>query len=245
MKQLKLIGLLAGIIALNIVVLSPGLLGVDLTSDSPLEKSAALTLLIISAIIVIYVSYRFLFNQPQAKILLRETEVAEEDLEQALAQYDKHKLFQMEVETARDQLNRMKQKKIALLDLLSERFQPSELSYSRFLGVITAVEKLLNNNVKGIIGKLHGSQISGLSAADQRQQRMFSQRVVQQKQQLRKEYTDYVIGYISANEEILIKLDQLVLETTLLSSTDSRELDDMPCMQEIDLLIKQTKYYKH
>jgi len=245
MKQLKLIGLLAGIIAVNIVVLSPGLLGVDLTSNSPLEKSAALTLLIISGIIVIYASYRFLFQQPQARILLRETEVAEQDLEQELTQYWKHKLFQMEVEHALGQLNRMKQKKVALLDLLRERFQPNELSYSRFLGVITAVEKLFNNNIKGLISKLRGSELSGLSSVDQRMQRMFSQRVVQQKQQLRQEYTDYVMGYISANEEILIKLDQLMLETTLLSSTDSSELDEMPCMQEIDLLIKQTKYYKH
>lgn len=245
MKQLKLVGLLAGVIAVNIVVLSPGLLGVDLTSDSPLEKSTALTLLIISGIIVIYASYRFLFQQPQAKILLRETEVAEEDLQQALEQYEKHKMFHMEVEHALDQLNRMRQKKKALFDLLSERFQPGELSYSRFLGVITAVEKLFNDNIKGLINKLRGSELSNLSAADQRQQRMFSQRVMQQKQQLRQEYTDYVIGYISANEEILIKLDQLMLETTLLNSTDSRELDEMPCMQEIDLLIQQTKYYKH
>lgn len=75
-------------------------------------------------------------------------------------------------------------------------------------------------------------------------QRMLSPRVTQQKQQLRKEYTDYVLGYISSNEEILIKLDQLMLETTRLGTTDYRELDDMPCMQEIDQLIKQTKYYK-
>jgi len=244
MRQLKLIGLLLAVIVVNIIVLSPGFLGVDLTSDSPLEKSAALTLLILSGILVIYASYRFVFKQPDNKILLRETEAVEQDAQQALVQYRQHKLFSMEVQHALDQLHRMKQKKLALLDLLSQRFQPSELSYSRFLGVISAVEQLFNNNIKGLISKLRGSELSGLSTVDQRMQRMLSPRVTQQKQQLRKEYTDYVLGYISSNEEILIKLDQLMLETTRLGTTDYRELDDMPCMQEIDQLIKQTKYYK-
>lgn len=245
MRQLKLIGLLLGVIIINIVVLSPGLLGVSVRSDSVFEKSVALTLLIISGIVVIYASFRFLYTKPQANILLREPEYEEMNFEEALLHYRHHRLFPVEVDLALDQVNRMKVKKSALLDLLRQRFQPNELSYNRFLGVITDVEQFFNRNIQGLLNKLRGSEISSLSAVDQRQQRMFSQRVMQQKHQLHQEYTTYVQGYVSSNEEILIKLDQLLLETTLLSSSDFRELEEMPCMQEIELLIKQTKFYKH
>ena len=51
-------------------------------------------------------------------------------------------------------------------------------------------------------------------------------------------------GYLEANEEIMLKLDKLLLEISLLGSTDYRDVEEMPCMKEIDMLIKQTKLYK-
>ncbi|MNP47981.1 hypothetical protein D3C76_1420710 [compost metagenome] len=51
-------------------------------------------------------------------------------------------------------------------------------------------------------------------------------------------------GFIQANEEILLKLDKLLLEMSRLETADYRELEATPCMQEIDELIHQTKFYK-
>lgn len=247
MKLLRLVGVLVAVIVINIVVLSPSMLGIDITSDSIFEKSIGLTTLILSAVAVFYVSYLYLFGRPgeNGKLLIREEEVPEENFQEHLARYRRHKLFPMEVTIALDQVSRMKEKKDALLELLSQRFEKNELSYNRFLGVIVDVEKLFNMNIRGLISKLHGSEISKLDRIDTRQaQQMFSGKVMQQKQQLFTEYANYVKGYVSSNEEILTKLDRLLLETSLLNSTDYRELDEMPCMQEINLLIEQTKYYK-
>lgn len=247
MRLLKLISVLLLVIIVNIVILSPSMLGIQITSDNVLEKSVGLTVLIISAVIVIYVSCLYLFgkgsNHRQLQI---EKELSELSLEERMALYRQHKLFPYEVNMAIDQINRMKEKKTALQELLGQRFQQHELSYNRFLNVINGVEKLFNMNVQALLNKLHGSQLSKLERFDQRQaQQFFSSKVMQQKKQLYVEYKNYIQGYVSANEEILTKLDRLLLEMTLLNSSDFCELDQIPGMQEINLLIEQTKYYKH
>jgi hypothetical protein len=42
----------------------------------------------------------------------------------------------------------------------------------------------------------------------------------------------------------LLKLDKLLLEISRLDSLEPGDIENMACMQEIDSLIKQTKYYK-
>lgn len=246
MKLSKLIGILLGIVVMNIIVFSPSLLGLSVTSSSTFVKSLALTIQIVSAIVVFYVSYLYLFkNKEQGKILIREPEDSDADFATQLAHYRNHRIYPMEVNLAIDQVGRMQEKKGALLELLQQRFEQNELSYNRFLSVIKSVEELFNMNVQGLINKLRGSEISKLDQINSRTaQQMFSNKVLLQKQQLHKEYTTYVQGYISSNEEILTKLDRLILETSLLNSNDYRELDEMPCMKEINALIEQTKYYK-
>lgn len=53
--------MIAGVVILNVIVLSPGLLGVEI-GGSPLETASAVTLLIISLLVVLYGSYTLLFN---------------------------------------------------------------------------------------------------------------------------------------------------------------------------------------
>ena len=47
------------------------------------------------------------------------------------------------------------------------------------------------------------------------------------------------------NEQILLKLDKLLLEISGLNSVESGQLEQMTGMIEIDNLIKQAKYYKN
>jgi len=246
MRLFKFIGILIGVVILNVVIFSPSMLGLSVTSSSTFVKSIALTILIISAIVVFYVSFLYLFKgQEQGKIYIREEEDSDAGFDDQLERYRNHRIYPMEVNLAIEQVSRMEEKKEALLDLLRQRFEQNELSYNRFLSVIKSVEELFNMNVQGLINKLRGSEISKLDQINTRQaQQMFSTKVLLQKQQLHKEYTTYVQGYISSNEEILTKLDRLILETTLLSSNDYRDLDEMPCMKEINVLIEQTKFYK-
>lgn len=243
-KFVKLFGLVGGAAVLNIIVLSPGLLGVEIGGESVLETASGVTLLVVSFIVMLYGSYSLLFKptvvHPVKNITTREDYIA------ALHQYRNAKDLKKDIALALDQLERIVKKKNALVEVLGQRFDQTEISYKKFDSVIYEVEKLFYLNIRGILNKLNVFDASGYSTfAGQQQSARLSDKLIQEKTNLYKEYLSYVTGYLSANEEILLKLDKLLLEISLLNSTDYRDVEEMPCMQEIDLLIKQTKLYKH
>ncbi|MFF2015722.1 hypothetical protein [Paenibacillus sp. NPDC058177] len=228
---------------LNIAVLSPGLLGVDIVSGSALETASGVTLLVLSLLIVLYGSYILLFKPSPAKSIRKlETQV---DYIAELHKYRNVKVLKKDVVLALDQLERIDKKKDTLLNVLSQRFEQTELSYQKFIAVIGSVEKLFYLNIKGILNKLSVFDAEEFSLfTDSHNPGQFSDKLVQQKRNLFNEYFAYVAGYLGANEEILLKLDQLLLEISLLDSTDYKTIEEMPCMREINDLIKQTKLYQ-
>ncbi|MFF2907644.1 hypothetical protein [Paenibacillus sp. NPDC057934] len=228
---------------LNIAVLSPGLLGVDIVSGSALETASGVTLLILSLLVVLYGSYILLFKPSPVKSI-RKLET-QEDYTAELHKYRNVKVLKKDVVLALDQLERIDKKKDTLLNVLSQRFEQTELSYQKFIAVIGSVEKLFYLNIKGILNKLSVFDAEEFSLfTDSHSPGQFSDKLVQQKRDLFNEYFAYVAGYLGANEEILLKLDQLLLEISLLDSTDYKTIEEMPCMREINDLIKQTKLYQ-
>lgn len=239
----KLLGMIAGVVILNIAVLSPGLLGVSIGGVSALETATGITLLFVSLLIVIYGSYSLLFKPSAVRAVIplatREDYIAE------LNRYRNVKVLREDVAVALDQLERIEKKKNTLQSVLSGRFDRSELSFRKFNTVIQEVEKLLYLNVRSILGKLsvfdaaEYSQFSGKMNSGR-----FSSSLVQKKNELYNEYFAHVKGCLGANEEILLKLDQLLLELSQLGSTDVEAALEMPCMQELNALIGQTKLYQ-
>ncbi|MFC3746683.1 hypothetical protein [Paenibacillus sp. GCM10012306] len=228
---------------LNIAVLSPGLLGVDIVSGSALETAFGITLLVLSLLIVLYGSYTLLFKPSPVKSI-RKLE-SQEDYTAELHKYRNVKVLKKDVVLALDQLERIDKKKDTLLNVLSQRFERTELSYQKFIAVIGSVETLFYSNIRGILNKLSVFDAEEFSLfTDAHTPGQFSDKLVQQKKDLFNEYFAYVAGYLGANEEILLKLDQLVLEISLLDSTDYKTIEEMPCMKEINDLIKQTKLYQ-
>lgn len=242
-RSMKLLGLIFGVVLLNIIVLSPGLLGVEIGGGSILETASGVTLLFISLLIVLYGSYSVLFKPP-ARLPVKEMKT-HEDYIAALTNYRHVKVLKEDIILAIDQLVRLEKKKNTLLDVLSQRFDPAELSIKKFNAVRYEVEKLFYLNIRGILNKLSVFDAKEFSLfASQQRPAQFSDKLVQRKTALYKEYLAYVTGYLGANEEILLKLDQLLLEISLLDSIDYADIEEMPCMKEIDALIKQTKFYK-
>ncbi|WP_159885361.1 hypothetical protein [Paenibacillus puerhi] len=242
-NALKLVGLIAGVVLLNIMMLSPGIVGLDIGGDSALETAAGVTLLFISLLVLLYGSYALLFKPPAVTPV--KNLKTHEDYVEALHRFRHVNALKKDVRLALDQLDRIEKKKGTLLDVLSQRFDPTELSYKKFVTVILEVEKLFYLNIRSTLNKLNVFDASEFEAfTHQQKSAPFPNKLMQEKAGLYKEYLDYVTGYLAANEEILLKLDKLVLEISLLSSSDYKDVEEMPCMKEIDSLIKQTKYYK-
>lgn len=242
-RIVKLFGLVIAIVLFNIVMLSPGLIGLQIGGGNAIETASSITILIISALVLLYGSYTLLFKSP---VVLAVKDIkSHEDYKEGLLHYRNNKVLKRDIDLALDQLERMDKKKAALLHVLNERFELTELSYKKFLAVIIEVEKLFFSNIKGILNKVNIFDASELSdVIDHQRTASFSNKVMEQKVALYNEYINYVKGYVGANEEILLKLDKLLLEISLLGGSDYRDIEEMPCMKEIDELIGQTKFYK-
>ncbi|TBL79847.1 hypothetical protein [Paenibacillus thalictri] len=239
------------VVIVDIVMLSPGLIGVDVTSSNKLESSLGLTILILSAAAVGYVAWGALAKrspQPEEQKPIKRELKTHEDYVEALKPYTGIPLFTEEVAVSLDQLERLKKKKDTLTNILGQRFDATELSYKKFLSVIIEVEKLLFLNVRGIINKLSvfdPSEFAFLTNQKKdRRSAVMSDNILRGKMEVFQQYASYIRGAIDTSEEILLKLDKLTLEITRLDTLDIADIENMDCMKEIDDLIKQTKFYK-
>jgi len=235
------VGLILGVLVVNILVLSPGFLGVEIGRNA-LSTAFAITLLIASALVLLYGSYVLLFKQP---VVLPVKEVkTHEDYVEALNHYRHVKTLEEDITFALEQLERLKKKKATLLNVLNQRFDASELSYKKFDSVTYEVEKLFYLNVRSILNRLGVFDESEYMSVMSQKPTKFSKELLQEKRNVYNDYLSFMKSSLDTNEEILLKLDKLLLEISRLDSFEPGDIDNMPCMQEIDSLIKQTKYYK-
>jgi hypothetical protein len=58
------------------------------------------------------------------------------------------------------------------------------------------------------------------------------------------EYISFIKAATEENEQIILKLDKLLLEISKFNSIEDSEIGNLSGMQEIDELISQTKLYK-
>jgi hypothetical protein len=241
MKTIKLAALIIGLVILNVVVLSPGFLGVQI-GGSPLSTAIGITLLFASALALLYGSYVLLFKLPAVVPLSRI--VTHDDYVEALMRHKRIKALGDDIALSVDQLDRLKKKNDTLLQVLNQRFEPSELSYKKFASVIEEVEKLFYLNIRSVLNRLNVFDEAEFERVTSYKSSSLSPQLLQEKKAMYNEYVSFVKHALNTNEEILLKLDKLLLEISRLNSLEPGDIEGMPCMQEIDALIKQTKYYK-
>jgi len=240
----KTVGLLSLIIVvsiLNIVAFSPGLVGLKIGEDA-LASAVGVTLPLASVLVLIYGSYALIFKQP-VEIPFKPIR-SHDDYVQALAGYKRIKALGEDIALGLDQLERMKKKQDALSDVLQNRFQPDELSYRKFDSIVREVESLFYLNVRNVLNRLRLFDKSDLAGANSRKPSRLSAEILQEKSELMNGYLIFVKQAIETNEEILLKLDRLLLEISRLNEFEPGDIENMSCMQEIDSLIKHTKLYR-
>lgn len=241
-KYIKIFGLVIGVVILNILVLSPGFLGVEI-GGSALSTAFGVTLLFASALVLLYGSYHFLYKQPD--VLPVKKIKTHEDFEEALSHYKKVRVLEGDIHIALHQMDRIRKKKDTLIEILNQRFEPAELSYKKFDSVIQEVEKLFYLNIKSVLNRLSVFDEAEYESVMNPRAGKFSPGILQERTKVYNEFLTFVKSSLNTNEEILLKLDKLMLEISRLDSLEIEDIENMPCMQEIDSLIKQTKFYKN
>jgi len=241
---IRLLGLNLGIAAANIAVFSPGLLDVDLFGAGALEAAFGSAFLVFSGSGLVYGNYKLL-SEPEKAIPIG-AKSTKEDYIEALNEHRGLKTFERNIDLLLDQIERLQKKNKTIRDILLQIFNASEISYQKFDAVIAEVENIFFKNIRSIINKLNAFDEEDYNfIKKQRNAGAFSEEIMQEKFKVYNEYIRFVKEATEDNEQILLKLDKLLLEISGLNCIESGKLEQMAGMIEIDNLIKQAKYYKN
>ncbi|MDQ1313761.1 hypothetical protein [Methanothrix sp.] len=241
---IRLLGLNLGIAAANIAVFSPGLLDVDLFGAGALEAAFGSAFLVFSGSGLVYGNYKLL-SEPEKAIPIG-AKSTKEDYIEALNEHRGLKTFERNIDLLLDQIERLQKKNKTIRDILLQIFNASEISYQKFDAVIAEVENIFFKNIRSIINKLNAFDEEDYNfIKKQRNAGAFSEEIMEEKFKVYNEYIRFVKEATEDNEQILLKLDKLLLEISGLNCIESGELEQMAGMIEIDNLIKQAKYYKN
>lgn len=238
-KEIKLLGLNLGIAAANIIVL-PEVFVVS----SALATAFGSAFIFLSGAGLIYGNYRLLTESergpPANKIMTAE------DYVEKLNTHRELKTFEKTVDLLLDQIERLQNKNKIIRDILLQIFSASEMSYKKFDGVIAEVEKIFFMNIRSTLNKMNAFDEEDYNfIRKKRESGDFSEEFMEEKIEVYNEYITFVKIATEDNEQILLKLDKLLLEISGLNSVESGQLEQMAGMREIDNLIKQAKNYKN
>lgn len=247
-KLIKSLGLNLGIAAFNIVTFSPVLIGLELFGASALETAFGITFIFLSGVGLIYGNYELLNeseNESGEETQTNKIRTVEDYIE-ALNLHKGLKTFEETVDLLLDQIERLQRKNKNIRDILLQIFSASEVSYKKFDSAIFEVEKIFFINIRSILNKLDAFDEEEYNAVRKKHKEgAFSQHLMEEKMRVFNEYINFVKAATEDNEQILLKLDKLLLEISGFDSVESGQLEQMAGMIEIDNLTKQAKYYKN
>ncbi len=233
-----------GVAAADIVAFSPAFVGLALVGGSSLETALGCTFIFLSGAGLIYGNYRLL-AEPEKTIPTNEIRTVDDYIE-ALNNYRGLKTFQKTIDLILDQISRLQKKNKTIRNILLQIFCASEISYKKFDAVIADVEEIFFMNIRSILNRLNAFDEEDYNFIRERyEDGAFSQQFMEEKFRVYDEYIAFVKSAAEDNEQILLKLDRLLLEISGLNCIESGQLEQMAGMIEIDNLIKQAKYYKN
>ena len=233
---MKILGLNLGIAAADIIVFSPGLLGIELLGGSALEMAFGWTMIFLSAVGIIYGNYR-LFAQPDRLI------PREEYYTEALIEHHGMKTFDEIIDLAIDQIARLDKKDKNIMNILPQTFGDSEITCNKFTAAIAEVKNSFFTNIQIILNKLDTFDEEDYASINKNRE---AENVLKSiNEDKRSVYNKYVASIKSAaedNEQILLMLDKLLLGISDLKCPEGGQRQQMTEM--IDDLIGQLNYYK-
>lgn len=242
-KIIKIAGLSIGIAIVNTILFSPGFLGVRIGGGSIFATAFGITVIFMSVVIFFYGNYKLLTDSGEI-IQTGEIKTTEDYIDALKRNYDK-RTFEKDIDIILEQIERLQNKQETIKDILLQKFNSAEMSYKKFEGAIQAVEAIFYINIKSILNKLNAFDEADYNhiKKDETYQ-TFSKEFIQTKKDIYQEYILFVKESMEENEQIILKLDKLLLEISRLNSLENNEIENMSGMKEIDELINQTKYYK-
>lgn len=241
-RLIKIIGLNLGIAVTDTVLFSPGLIGIELGGGSIFSTALGATAIFMSVVIFVYGNYKLFIEKDKIQLNAIKTE---EDYIIALRQNYRKRTFEKDIIAVLEHIESFEKKHETIRGILLQKFNSTEMSFSKFDRAILDLKDVFYINIKSIVNKLNAfdeEDYNRIRKDDAKKK--LSQEVIQKKMSIYEEYICFVKNASDDNEQIILKLDQLLLELSDFNSIEDGELEEMNEIKEIDDLINKTKLYK-
>ena len=243
-KKILKVAIFSLVIAIiNIVLFSPGFIGIKIGGTSTFTTAFGATAVLMSIVVFIFGNYKLLTEKER---VLRATEIkSAEDYIYALEQNYRKKTFTRDIGVILEQIGRFQKKKESIKDILLQKFNKNEMTYSKFLGTVSEVESVFFLNIRSILNKINAFDEEDYNYIRKKALEIKPSRdFIEEKMTIYNEYLAFTKNSIEDNEQVLLKLDRLLLEISKFNSLEDGEIENMSAMREIDELINKVKLYK-
>jgi hypothetical protein len=244
-KFMKVVLFTAALALVNILFFARPFIHLDMSGGSAFSRVLGFTVIVLSVLLFFIVNYRILTaRRPRRKAALSAADAAYETLNgcvQAINTYlrTESKVFAQQLNSIINQLRRMQKKQETMDNVLRQKFQPAEMSYTKFKGAADGAEKLMRLGVRSVLNRLKAFDEDEYARSVRSP---YQNPINEERRGLFEEYAGFIKKTIDTNEDILIKTDRLILELTKLS--DASDIDNLNALKEIDTLIQNTQFYK-
>ncbi len=152
--------------------------------------------------------------------------------------------FEKDIATILEQIETFQKKKETIKESLLQKFNSTEMRYSKFDGVILGIENVFYINIKGILNKLNAFDEKDYNRIRKDEaEKKFSREFIQTKMSIYNEYISFVKNATEDNEQIILKLDKILLELSKFNSLEDGEIENISAKKEINELINKIKLY--
>ncbi|MDR1629481.1 MAG: hypothetical protein LBS36_04615 [Oscillospiraceae bacterium] len=241
-KKKKLLILLnSAIVLINIALFSNALFGFSLFNGTPLSLSIAWTV-VIASVFAFIKGNSLLFKREETHLLTQSIHSLNDCIHVFQEAMNNGDVFDESMLRNIEQIKRFTRKHATIKDILLQKFSKDELSFQKFSSVLDDVENVIYMNMRSILNKISAfdeDEYLRLTRGE-----FASNELTKEKQSIFNEYIEFVDNATRTNEEILLKLDKMLLEISRYNSIDGGDIKKLPAILEMDELIKNANLYK-
>lgn len=227
------------IIITAIVAYSPGLLNLRPGDDSIFR--AGMSIIIIIVLIFAFFYGNFELTKPKVLKRVNVKEISDiEKAEKLLANYFNAKYFGSTAKTAANQLDRLVKSFDKLKDILNERFEEGTMSHNKYMRVIESAGSSAIDNIVTMANRMQMFDENTYDKLLDYKNDDIPDDIQEKQLELYDGNMDIIKQTIAANENLLLKMDTLLME--LAAVKDKRETELL--LEEIEKLTNEVKYYQ-
>ena len=240
-KIRQLVILNATIVLLDIALFSNAFFGLSLIKGSTISIVIAWAV-VVGSIFSFFKGNLSILNKPETRFLLQNIQSLDgciDVFEEAIHNGD---VFDENILKNIEQIKRFRRKFDTIHDILLQKFSAQEMSFQKFNGVLKEVERVIYMNMRSILNKISAFDVDEYETMLKRG--AGDDAFAQEKMNIYNTYIAYVNDATKTNEDILLKLDRLLLEISQYNSLEDGDVQKLPAMIEMDDLIQHANLYK-